>query len=49
MKYFRYKVINENGRYVIGRMSADNPSDLATILLASGLELVSYKEERQKR
>lgn len=49
MKYFRYKVINENGRYVNGRMSADNPSDLATILRASGFELVSYKEERQKR
>ena len=49
MKYFRYKVINENGRYVNGRMSADNPSDLTTILRASGLELVSYKEEKQKR
>jgi len=48
MKHFRYKVINENGRYVSGRMSAENPSDLATILRSTGLELVSFKEERQK-
>jgi type IV pilus assembly protein PilC len=48
MKHFRYKVINENGKYVSGRMSAENPSDLATILRSTGLELVSYKEERQK-
>ena len=48
MKHFRYKVINENGRYVSGRMSAENPSDLATILRSTGLELVSFKEEKQK-
>ena len=48
MKHFRYKVINENGRYVSGRMSAENPSDLATILRLTGLELVSFKEERKK-
>lgn len=48
MHHYRYKVINENGRYVNGKMSADNPSDLATILRATGLELVSYKEEKQK-
>ncbi|MES2961880.1 MAG: type II secretion system F family protein [Pseudomonadota bacterium] len=48
MKHFRYKVINENGRYVNGRMSAENPSDLATILRSTGLELVSFKEEKQK-
>ncbi len=48
MKHFRYKVINENGRYVSGRMSAENPSDLATILRSTGLELVSFKEERKK-
>ncbi len=48
MKHFRYKVINENGRYVCGRMSAENPSDLATILRSAGLELVSFKEEKGK-
>ena len=39
MKHFRYKVINENGRYVSGRMSAENPSDLATILRSTGFTL----------
>jgi type IV pilus assembly protein PilC len=29
-------------------MSAENPSDLATILRSTGLELVSFKEEKQK-
>lgn len=48
MKHFRYKVINENGKYVTGRMSAENPSDLTTILRSTGLELVSFKEERKK-
>ena len=48
MSHYRYKVINENGRYVNGRMSADNPSDLSTILRAGGMELVSYKEEKEK-
>lgn len=48
MSHYRYKVINENGRYVNGKMSADNPSDLSTILRAGGMELVSYKEEKEK-
>lgn len=47
MTHYRYKVINENGRYVNGRMVAENPSDLATLLRSTGLELVSYKEEKQ--
>lgn len=45
MKFYKYKAINENGRYVKGKISADNPSDLTTTLHDSGLELVSYKEE----
>ena len=45
MQFFRYKAINENGRYVKGKISAENASDLTTTLHADGLELVSYKEE----
>ncbi len=48
MNNFRYKAINENGRYVNGKMSADNPSELITLLHQSGLELVSFKQDRQK-
>ena len=47
MTYYRYKVINENGRYVRGKMAAENPSDLTTLLRSTGMELVSYKEEKQ--
>ncbi len=47
MKHFRYKAINDEGRYIKGKMAAENPADLATILRSTGLEIVSYKEERQ--
>jgi type IV pilus assembly protein PilC len=48
MKYYRYKVVNDNGRYVTGKMAAENPSDLVTILRSSGFELLTYKEEKQR-
>ena len=48
MAHYRYKVINENGRYISGKMAAENPSDLATTLRAGGMELVSFKEEKEK-
>ncbi len=47
MKHFRYKAINDQGRYIKGKMAAENPADLATILRSTGLEIVSYKEEKQ--
>ncbi len=46
MRRYRYKAINENGHYVTGRITADNPSDLTTLLRATGLELISFKEEK---
>lgn len=47
MNHYRYKAINENGRYVSGKMAAENPSELASLLRSTELELVSFKEERQ--
>jgi len=47
MAYYRYKVINEAGRYVTGNMAAENPSDLTTVLRKNGLELISYRKERE--
>jgi len=44
MAHYRYKVIDENGKYVSGRLAADNPADLATLLREKGFDLVSYKE-----
>jgi type IV pilus assembly protein PilC len=46
MKYYRYKVVNDIGEYMSGRMAAENPSDLATILRSSGLELITFKEDK---
>jgi type IV pilus assembly protein PilC len=48
MKFYRYKAINENGGYISGKISAENPSDLSTILRSTNLELISFKEEKQK-
>lgn len=43
---YRYKAINDEGKYVSGKMSAENSSELATLLRATRLELVSFKEEK---
>jgi type IV pilus assembly protein PilC len=48
MTHYRYKVINESGRYITGKMAADNPSDLATTLRAGGMELITFKEEKER-
>src|SRR3989338_8933920 len=47
MYHYKYKAINESGKYVNGKMSAANPAELATLLRASQLELISFKEEKQ--
>jgi type IV pilus assembly protein PilC len=49
MKRYNYKAINETGRYLNGTMSAENPSSLIAMLRASGLELISYKEEKRQQ
>lgn len=49
MNRYSYKAINENGRYVSGKISAENPADLAALVKASNCELVSYKVEKQKK
>jgi type IV pilus assembly protein PilC len=46
MSHYSYKAINEEGKYVSGKLSAENPSELATLLRATQLELISFKEER---
>jgi hypothetical protein len=46
MANFRYKSINNEGKYITGKLSAENPSDLMSLLKSSSLELVSYREEK---
>jgi type IV pilus assembly protein PilC len=49
MIHYSFKSIDINGRYIKGKMAADNQFDLANILKTSGQELISCKEEKQKR
>lgn len=44
MAEFRYKAIDQEGKYINSTVSAENPDDLLTFLKRSSLELVSYKE-----
>ena len=46
MANFKYRAINLEGKYVSGRLSADNPSELMSLLKSSSLELVSFREEK---
>lgn len=46
MANFRYKAINNEGKYISGKISAENPSELMSLLKSSSLELVSYREEK---
>ncbi len=46
MNRYRYKAIDQEGKYVTGKISAENLSDLTTSLHQSNLELISYKIEK---
>lgn len=46
MPQYRYKAFNEDGKYVGGKIMAENQHELTTFLKASKLELVSFKEEK---
>lgn len=47
MHHYRYKAFNEDGKYVSGKFAGEDPSELASFLRLSKLELVSFKEEKQ--
>lgn len=47
MERYRYKAINASGKYISGRITAENPSDLSSMLRSNGMDLVSYKQERK--
>ncbi|MBM3590305.1 MAG: type II secretion system F family protein [Alphaproteobacteria bacterium] len=48
MANFKYKAINQEGKYITGKISAENPSELMSLLKSSSLELVSYREEKNR-
>lgn len=43
---YRYKAIDQNGKTVNGKMSAENPAELLTMLRANSLELISYSQDK---
>lgn len=46
MGHYSYKAIKEDGKYVSGKLSAENPSELSNLLKATQMELISFKEEK---
>jgi type IV pilus assembly protein PilC len=48
MANFKYKAINQDGKYVSGKIAADNPSELMSLLKSSEMELVSYREDKKR-
>lgn len=48
MNRYSYKAINDSGQYVNGKMMADNPAELVSMLHSTHLELISYKVENPK-
>jgi len=46
MHRYRYKAFNEEGKYVSGKLAAENPGELSALLRATRLELISFKEEK---
>jgi type IV pilus assembly protein PilC len=48
MANFKYRAINQDGKYVSGKIAADNPSELMSLLKSSEMELVSYRKERNR-
>jgi type IV pilus assembly protein PilC len=48
MNKYKYRAISDNGAYSNGSIVAENPADLANILRATGLELISFKVEKNK-
>ena len=48
MNHYQYKAVNQEGKYVRGKISAKSPSQLAAILKNNQLEVISFKVERNQ-
>ncbi|MES2677493.1 MAG: type II secretion system F family protein [Pseudomonadota bacterium] len=46
MNRYNYKAINDDGKYVTGRISAENPGELEVLLKNSKLYLISHRLEK---
>lgn len=46
MNRYRYKAINDDGKYVRGRIASESPAELEVLLKNSGLDLISYHIEK---
>jgi type IV pilus assembly protein PilC len=48
MPRYKYKAINESGKYIKGKINASNQEDLEYLLKNSHLELISYQIEKNR-
>ena len=48
MPNFSYKAVNDQGKYIKGKINADNYLNLETVLNEYGLDLISYREEKKQ-
>jgi type IV pilus assembly protein PilC len=48
MPNFNYKAVNSDGKYVKGKINADNHLNLESVLKEYDLDLISYKQEKSK-
>lgn len=46
MNHYSYKAFNGDGKYIRGKISAESPSELSSMLKASGLQIISFKIEK---
>lgn len=47
MPKYRYKAIDQNGKYSKGKIFADNPAELEALIKSSNLDLITYRAEKE--
>lgn len=47
MPKYKYKAIDQNGKYSKGKIFAENPADLESLIKSSNLDLISYQAEKE--
>ena len=48
MPNFKYKAVDNDGKYVKGKINADNHLNLESVLSEYGLDLISWVEEKNR-
>ncbi len=46
---YSYKAVDDNGNYVNGKLTAENPAELLTMLRSTRLELISFSAQKARK